>query len=87
MHLPAGLGDVAAGTEDDLAVVGAEADLTRQHYRMLVLASVAMRRRQQPDFEQMLDYGPSPPLVLLDNLNTAPIEAMPRTRPHPAARR
>src|ERR1700760_256219 len=57
MHLPAWLGDVATGTEDDFAIVRAEADLAGQHDRMLVFAGVPVRRGQQAHLERMLDDG------------------------------
>ena len=72
VHLPARLGDVATGTEDDFTVVRAEPDFAGQHDRMLVLAGVPVRRGEQADLEGMLDDGHLAPVGLLDSLNTAP---------------
>src|SRR5580693_1332186 len=57
VHLAARFGDVTAGAEDDFAVVRAEADLARQHNRVLVLAGVPVRRSEQAHLEWMLDDG------------------------------
>ena len=55
MDLAARLDDVAAGPEDDLLVVRAEADLAFEHDRVLVLEGVDVRRDERPDRERMLD--------------------------------
>src|SRR6516225_6515625 len=64
VHLAAWFGDVATRTEDYFTVIGAEADLARQHDRMLVLARVAVRRGDQADLERMLDDGHLAPVGL-----------------------
>jgi hypothetical protein len=53
--LSARLGHVAARSQDHFVGVGAEADLAFEHDRMLVLASVLLRRGDRAHREGMLD--------------------------------
>lgn len=55
VHLAAWLDDVAAGAEHDLLVLRAEADLSLDHDRELVLQRVDVRRHQRADVKRMLN--------------------------------
>jgi hypothetical protein len=68
VHLPARLGDVATGTEDDFTVVRAEPDFAGQHDRMLVLTSVPVCCGEYADLEGMLNDGHLAPVGLAGEL-------------------
>jgi len=72
VHLSTRFGDVAAGTQHHLAVVGAKADLARDHDRVLVLPSVLIRRSDRADRERMLDDRHFSPGVAAGQLEHSP---------------
>jgi hypothetical protein len=68
MQLAARLGDVAAGPQDSLAVARAEADLTLEDDRILVLPGVEVGRNEGTDGERVLDDRERSPGVLRQQL-------------------
>jgi hypothetical protein len=87
VRLPAWLGDVAAGSEYHLGVVGAEADLAFEHDRGLVLPGVPVRRGDEADRERVLEDGDFPAVAPAVDLVRGPesgdADALPRFRALP----
>jgi hypothetical protein len=61
VDLGAWLDDVAARAQDDLLVLGAEADVAFEDDGVLVLSGMDVRRDQRPDGEGVLDDRRPPP--------------------------
>lgn len=56
-HLIARLGDVPAGTKDDLTVTGSKANLSLGDDGVLILPGVQVWQHQRSDRKWMLNYG------------------------------
>ncbi len=78
MHLVARLDDVATGPQNSLLVLGAEADLSLQHNRDLVLWSMNVRSQELTNRERMLhDRQGTTGVLAVDLEYDAPLAGLP----------